>query len=92
MVRDAKQFRHGRGDVAEACARAEIDGFYFFAERNHGDILARMVGMLEIAGIAAMVGGDHHTIILAKLCKQLRQPAVEFMQRLRIAVGFLRWP
>ena len=47
-----------------------LTGLDLFAERDHGDILARVVGMLEIAGVAAVVGGDDDAVVVSELCKQ----------------------
>ena len=82
----AEKLGDGRADVAEAHARSQIDRTDLFAQRDHGNILAGVIGVLRVAGVAAVVGGDDDAVVVTELCEEAGQPAVELRQRGGVAV------
>ena len=87
IQRHAQSLGHGSGDVAEAYPGSQGRGLDLLASRQDGDILSGVVGGGRIGRVAAVVGGDHHHVVLPKLLQQAGQPGVELGQGLGVAVN-----
>ena len=86
LIGHVQKLRHRRGNVAEAHARSEVHGPDRFSERDHRDILSRVVGVLHVSGVAAVVRRDDDKVVFMELSEEARQPLVKFVQRLRVAI------
>ena len=71
--------------MGEAVQGAQIPGAYGLAQHQQGHVLSGVVGGGGVAGVAAVVGSDHHQILLPQGGKESAQPGVKFIQGLGVA-------
>ena len=77
---DAEIICHRLAEVCKRRARAEVDArFHRRPGHQQRHVLARVIGARR-RGIVAVIGGDHHQIVVTQPRQQILQPRVEALE------------